>query len=154
MQNKRLNKYIFISAFAATALSICCNLNIMIGPNSIDFLNLILSTITYVIWIILIISVIKETNQNIKKKIYITVILIAIILANALVFIWEDLGLQRPSLVEGLIPFVWISIAPFVGITGYLEQIEMPIVLKSILPYMMMLIIDITSLVHQTCIKK
>lgn len=154
MKYQTSNRYLIIIAVAVTALSACCNLDIMIEPNPIGLWNAALSAATCILWMITIVSIVKKSDFPLKKAIHIAVVLAATILANHFVFIWEDLNLQQPLLAEEFALFTFLPITPFVGLNRYLEQVNMSDTLKFILLYLLLLGADVTPLISRKGIKR
>ena len=73
MNNAKINKYTITSAVTVTVVSIFCNLNLMIAPNPINLLNVVLSAVTWILWMVTITSIVNQSKPSQRKAIYIAI---------------------------------------------------------------------------------
>lgn len=138
-----------LGAAVATLAAIYYNLNIMIAPNPILISNTILSFITFALYVGVII--IKGWERKTEKWLGAgNIIIIFLILLNGMFFMWESFGLVRPEIFDFVLPVVFLSIAPFVGLTGHFDIDDFPNMLIAVLPYICFLLVDITIFFYHT----
>ncbi len=139
MKKELSTKKQIIAAAVMTAIASYCNMNLMIAPNPIDPLCVILSAAALILWAVVIARAVKRA-ENLKRTMGLVLgVLLVLILSGALGYLWADSDQLPPEWVYIFYPGAFLSVLPFVGIIGMLEQVDIPAAIKAISPYIVLL---------------
>lgn len=145
-KKEEIYRYVLIFTVSMTLISGYYNLNLMIAPNPTNAVNVILSVVTFILWLNSIVVIIKQAPSQKKRAQHIAIILIFIIVSIFIAMLRREDGSSYFALAEFFLPAAFLLITPFAGFAACIDQMNIPDWLKLILPYTIFLFVDVLSL--------